>query len=318
MTTLQHWTIALDTSTIDKRILEYSLLLANILKPRQIDLVIVESVMDIPAVLDAELPDLRGNHLSVVKRQLQETADVFMKGLSAKVYCHVYEGNSFTELLKHCRDGETDLLVMGKKAKSKGQGVVVRKMARKGPCSLLVVPYQAAVSIHRIMLPVDFSEYSRDAVHKASNLSKSLLGSSILLEHVYQSSDWYLDQTYETTFEVEEHLQKKETLDQKLENYHRDKLLDFVKEFSLNDVQMETKLTSHVKRQESISHLIMQDAQSLKADLIIMGAKGKNSPIAVLMGSVAEKINRLNKKIPLLILRKKGENTSLIRTLLGY
>lgn len=318
MTTLHHWTIALDLSSTDKRILEYSLLLAKILNPRQIDLVVVESVIDIPSVLDAELPDLRENHLKVVERQLNETADYYLKGLDVEVYCHVYEGNPFTELLKHSRDGETDLLVMGKKPDKMGQGAIVRKMARKGPCSLLVVPQNAALRISRIMLPIDFSEYSRDSIIKASNLCKNLPGSTLILEHVYQSSDWYLDQTHETTFEVEEHLQKKETLDQKLEYYFYNKLTEFLEEFKLQDIPWQTKLTSHINRQDSISHLIMQDAREVKADLLIMGARGKSSPLAVLMGSVAEKINRLSKKMPLLILRKKGDNTSLIRTLLGY
>ena len=318
MTTLHHWTIALDMSSVDKRILEYAILLAEILKPRQIDLVLVESVMDIPSLLNSELPDLRENHLKVVERQLKETAEYFVKSLDAEVRYHVYEGNPFTELLKHCRDGETDLLVMGKKPKKQGQGVVVRKMARKGPCSLMVVPHNAVVRISRIMLPVDFSEYSRDAIIKASNLCKHLPNSTMILEHVYQSADWYLDQTHETTFEVEEHLQKKETLDQKLEYYFDDKLKGFLREFELGNVKQQTKLTSHINRQDSISALIMQDAREMNADLIIMGARGKSRPLAVLMGSVAEKINRLNKKIPLLILRKKGDNTSLIRTLLGY
>ena len=318
MTTHHHWTIALDMSNADKRILEYARLLAGILKPRQIDLVVVESVMDIPTVLDTELPDLRENHLNLVKKQLKEKAEIYLKKLDAKVYCHVFEGNPFTELLKHCRDGETDLLVMGKKPMKQGQGVIVRKMARKGPCSLLIVPHNAAVEVNRVMLPVDFSEYSRDAIVKASNLCKSMPDSTMILEHVYQSADWYLEQTHETTFEVEDHLQKKETLDQKLESYHFNKLKGFIDEFELKDIMKQTKLTSHINRQDSISSIIMRDAHEMRADLLIMGARGKSSPLAVLMGSVAEKINRLNKKIPLLILRKKGDNVSLIRTLLGY
>lgn len=318
MTTLHHWTIALDLSNTDFRLLEYSCLMAQILKPRRIDLVIVESVMDIPSILDAELPDLRASHMAAVEKKLNERASQYLKHIDTEVYCQVYEGNPFTELLKHCSDQETDLLVMGKKPKKQGQGVIVRKMSRKGPCSLLVVPQEASLHIDRIMLPIDFSEYSRDAIVKASNLCKNLPGSTLILEHVYQSANWYLDQVHETTFEVEEHLQKRETLEQKLENYHREKLGSFMEEFDLRDIACMTKITSHFNRQDSISYLIMQDARELEANLLIMGAKGKSRPLAVLMGSVAEKINRLNKKIPLLILRKKGDNTSLIRTLLGY
>ena len=317
MTTLHHWTIALDLSKADFRLLEYSCVLARILKPRRIDLVIVESIMDIPSILDAELPDLRTNHLATVEKHLSERAAQYLKQVDTEVYCQVYEGNPFTELLKHCRDKETDLLVMGKKPKKYGQGVIVRKMARKGPCSLLVVPQTASLHIDRIMLPIDFSDYSRDAIVKASNLCKNLPGSTLILEHVYQSANWYLDQVHETAFEVEEHLQKRETLEQKLERYHQDKLNSFIEEFDLGNIARMTKLTSHFNRQDSISYLIMQDAQALQANLLIMGAKGKSRPLAVLMGSVAEKINRLNKKIPLLILRKKGDNTSLISTLLG-
>ena len=317
MTTLHHWTIALDLSKTDHRLLEYSCLLAQILKPRTIELVIVESVLDIPSVLDAELPDLRTNHLTVVEKKLNERASQYLKQIDAEVYCQVYEGNPFTELLKHCRDKETDLLVMGKKPKKYGQGVMVRKMARKGPCSLLVVPQTASLDIDRIMLPIDFSDYSRDAIFKASNLCKNIPNSTLMLEHVYQSANWYLDQMHETTFEVEEHLQKRETLELKLENYYQDKLNNFLREFDLANISLVTKLTSHFNRQDSISYLIMKDAHELEANLMIMGAKGKSRPLAVLMGSVAEKINRLNKKIPLLILRKKGDNTSLIRALLG-
>ncbi|MFP4094938.1 MAG: universal stress protein [Cyclobacteriaceae bacterium] len=316
MTTLQHWTIALDFGPADHTLLEYVKLLANILEPKKIDLIHVEPALDIPPGLDSELPDLREKHIEFLRNKLEKLVDEHLTGVATQIDCKVYEGHPFNEMLRHSRDQETDLLIMGKKA-SGGQGLIVRKMARKGPCSLLVVPETASARISHILIPIDFSEYAHECVIKATNLCRKIPGSSMTIQHVYNSADLYLNRMHETSFEVEEHLQQKATLNVKLKQYHEEKIREFVEQYDLNDIFFQTKLSPQTAIQGSVSKLIMRDAQKLNADLIIMGAKGQNSPLAVLMGNVAEKVNRLDKKIPLLILKKKGENKSLLQALLG-
>ena len=50
---------------------------------------------------------------------------------------------------------------------------------------------------------------------------------------------------------------------------------------------------------------------------MVIGSRGMTSAAAVFMGSVTEKLIRHNRKIPMLIVKKKGENAGLFKMWFG-
>ena len=62
----------------------------------------------------------------------------------------------------------------------------------------------------------------------------------------------------------------------------------------------------------NLMKLVYDEAKKKKADLIIMGAKGRTMASALLIGSKSERMIRINEEIPLLMIRKKGAVAGLL------
>jgi len=61
--------------------------------------------------------------------------------------------------------------------------------------------------------------------------------------------------------------------------------------------------------------LIYDSALKEHADGMIIGARGKTAPAAFLLGSISERLIQLDTKIPLLVVRPKGENAGIMEAL---
>ncbi|MEO1256190.1 MAG: universal stress protein, partial [Bacteroidota bacterium] len=61
--------------------------------------------------------------------------------------------------------------------------------------------------------------------------------------------------------------------------------------------------------------LILEEASKKKVDMIVMGAKGRTATSAIFIGSKSERMIRINDRIPLMIIRKKGAVAGLLETL---
>jgi nucleotide-binding universal stress UspA family protein len=62
--------------------------------------------------------------------------------------------------------------------------------------------------------------------------------------------------------------------------------------------------------------MIFNAAKSSRADLLIMGSRGRSKASAMLMGSVADGLVRINREIPLLVVKNKNENLDFFDALL--
>ena len=60
---------------------------------------------------------------------------------------------------------------------------------------------------------------------------------------------------------------------------------------------------------------LLHHAKKNKVGLIVIGSRGRTDSAALLIGSVAEKLIALNNEIPMLILKKKGENMNFLEAL---
>jgi nucleotide-binding universal stress UspA family protein len=58
-------------------------------------------------------------------------------------------------------------------------------------------------------------------------------------------------------------------------------------------------------------------ASDQKADMIVMGSKGRTGLSSILLGSVAEKVIKYDSDIPLMIVKEKGENMGFLKALLN-
>lgn len=131
--------------------------------------------------------------------------------------------------------------------------------------------------IKKILVPVDFSSYSNQAVNYASMIAKKF-NSGIMLVHVIDS----LSYSVTDTLKVIEHRRALETIARTLLDNLRKKLRG-------KNLQVKTYLLSGTPYRE-----ILQKSQLEKVDLIVMGTHGRTGVEHLLLGSVAERVVRLS------------------------
>ena len=312
---LKKWMVGLDMSITDYMTIRNVKKLAEKLKPEEVHFVHVHKKADIPDFMFKEIPDLIEPELSFIKNMLVDKISTeWLDGVNYQL--EVVVGNVLAELLRYSKNEDIDLVVMAQKVKGSHSGVIFRKMVRKSPCSVLVLPDQVVERFSKVMVPVDFSSYSQSAVDIACHISKQFEADQIEVHHIFKDAENYLNETLHTTHEVDEFLTKKGVLNEKLEQHARFQLDNFIK--GLPDFGMEIKGSlSRISKSQTIAETTIAHMKQSQPDLLVVGAKGQSTAPAFLLGSVAESICRLNVSYPLLVVKNKGENVGLIESLLS-
>lgn len=132
------------------------------------------------------------------------------------------------------------------------------------------------LEIKRILVPVDFSSYSDRAVSYASMVAKTFKA-GITVMHVIDS----LSYSVTDTLKVIEHRRALETIAGVLLDNLRKKL-------RAKNLKVNTHLVSGTAYRE-----ILKRSQLGKADLIVMGTRGRTGVEHFFLGSVAERVVRL-------------------------
>jgi nucleotide-binding universal stress UspA family protein len=144
-----------------------------------------------------------------------------------------------------------------------------------------------AVELKRILVPVDFSEPSREALQFALSLAKPFRG-TIRLLHVVQAFAMPPD------VEVVHQAAFAEAL-----NQGATKSLDKWREEVADHGQVEAELRVGTPYKE-----IVEAAGENNADLIILGTRGRTGLAGMLIGSTAERVVR-HAACPVLVVRER-------------
>ncbi|MCB0586503.1 MAG: universal stress protein [Phaeodactylibacter sp.] len=205
----------------------------------------------------------------------------------------VKEGNPLEELLEDTNDVKADLVVIGQKSGASQHGILAKNLARKAQCNALVIPDKAKARIKKILVPVDFSEYSIKALRTAVALNQELFEpAEILCLNVYEIPNLSVYKIQKT----------KEQFQQMLEKDHMDAFQAFLNTH-IPEYKENIKVELVCREGSGIAQHIMDYAGNNKADLIVMGAKGHSQVELLLMGSVTEKLLAIDETIPTLIVK---------------
>jgi len=132
--------------------------------------------------------------------------------------------------------------------------------------------------IHKILVPVDFSEHSRRALHEAIGLAKTF-GAELHLLHCYPLQVTAID-PYGITVPEAYDRQLREAAGQRLSEWRSE-----VRAQKVIAVQ-------HVTAQSPFTEIAAL-AEKLGVDLIVMGTRGLSGLKHVLLGSVTERTIRI-------------------------
>jgi nucleotide-binding universal stress UspA family protein len=220
----------------------------------------------------------------------------FVGPQGVSVSSEVVEGAPLAELLRITKEEDMDLLIVGRDQRG---GTLAEKLARKAPCSVLIVPPEGPTVIEHVLVPVDFSSHAADAVDVAVAFAEAAGLEEVHLLHVYDVPESYLKlgKTFE---EFHESVQQRA-----VERF--DSFLEGIDLRGLRPVR-------HVVRGEDVPAAIHDQVDALDMDLVVVGTRGRSASVAVLLGSVGEQVVRAA-RVPVVAVKRKGATLGLLDAL---
>ncbi len=253
----------------------------------------VLSVAEFPPGLNPDYPVNQQYLADLLKNASSQLVD--LKGRAERrgiaVTTRVATGIPSEEVITAARAEDSDLLVVGTRGKTGLAHVLLgstaERVIRGAPCPVLTVRMEPAeieqeagalsrpVTLERILVPVDFSDCSLDALEYAAVVAQQAKASLMLL-HVLEPVSYGLDFTLGHSRTRE---QVRETWTKRLE--------ELAASLRVRQVPVESHLRGGLP-----SDSILDSARTLPCDLIVMGTHGRRGISHAFSGSVAEAVLR--------------------------
>ncbi len=201
------------------------------------------------------------------------------------------------EIINFARENQVDLIVMGTHGRSGLShfllGSVAEKVIRHMHCPVMTIRYihgdtGRAPRLKRIVVPIDFSAYSKQALGHAIELAGTF-GASIEFLHVIEEQ---VHPSYYITGD---------TSIFKLIPDLRERSIAAMKEFVEKEIPDGIEHTFHVREGRAHSEIV-KFAEEQDADLIVIATHGLSGLDYLLLGSTTEKVVRRS-KTPVLSVR---------------
>ncbi|MGB3542572.1 universal stress protein [Rubrivirga sp.] len=288
--------VGLGLDGYDDSVVDYAALVASM---AQSDRVRFTHVLPSPSSLGDLYPIYRQSFEDArveARRRIEDVVeDHFDAPDSTAVSRMLLEGSPLLEILRLASDG-ADLVVV---CRDHDGGTIAEKLARKAPCSVLVVPPDVPPAIRRIVVPVDFSDHAADAVEVAAAFAESAGLEEVHLLHVYPipTSYFKLDLNHDE-FERQVRL------------HAEDRFERFVARLDLHGLRS----VRHLAGSDDVPDAIRRETAALEADLVMVGTRGRTDTAAVLLGSVAEQLVR-TADVPTVAVKRKGSTLGLLDAL---
>ncbi len=294
--------VGLDMSEMDKTLIEFSAFIARRGFVQRVQFWHIVRGEMIPADVKLEFPDMTERLVAERTDKIKKkVAEFFQIDREIKFEYHVKEG-SVASLLDMAIKGNADLIIIGQKKTMKGSGILAQRLARRSSCNLLIVPEGSEPSVRKILVPVDFSKYSKLALETVVELSQHRSHPvEVYCQNVYTvpAGYHYTGKTYEEFAEI---MRK---------NAEKD-FNKLISKIDMKGVQVTPVYSLDVN--EDLSSDIRDLAVEIEPDGIVIGAKGRTAAASLFLGSMAEKLLNTNLTCPLLIVRPRGKAAGLLET----
>lgn len=292
--------VCLDQTSLDQTLIQYAAFIAKVNPIKKIYFANVIKNLSVPKEVLEEFPNLIESMInerieamqSEVKKHFPE-----IKGISLNFV--VKEGTLSKKILKLAEEKSADLILIGRKVNLPGTGVASSRLARRASCGLLIVPEGTKPRVSKLLVPSDFSDYSKDALEEAILISKNQGNASIICQNVFSIPSGYhfTGKTYEEFKEI-------------MQMHAEINFKKFIRKIDAKGIKITPVYT--LDDDDDPVQEIVSKALEIKADLIIIGAKGKTAATALFIGSIAERLIKFNDSLPLLVTRQKGKNAGIL------
>jgi nucleotide-binding universal stress UspA family protein len=285
--------VGLDLTEMDDILIKKTAVFIKFLGIEKCYFVHVAKNLEIPKEILDQYPDLATptdeSVEAIFKSKLKEYN--FPEDIETEVF--VEEGNHpLDTFLRWATIKDVDLVIMGRKDTLTGNGVLADGVAKKAPCSILLVQELRPIKFpKKILIPTDFSAHNH-IIYEFTERIADQLNAELVPMHIYEVPHGY-SKTGKTFAEFAEIMK---------ENAQQD-FKKFVSKHHHPELESEMVLNEG----RNPGTIILEFAQQIDADMILLGSRGRTASAAILLGSTAEKLIHANKYLPMLIFKKKGE-----------
>jgi nucleotide-binding universal stress UspA family protein len=295
--------VALDLSKTDENMIKYAFGVANVVEAEEVIFMHVAQNQDLKETVQTE----EGKSITrkeELKLKISNIVDHCHKiAPNTKAIVEVLTGDPITIMLKASKEQKVDLIMVGRKSVGEGSGKVSRSLARRALCAVMSVPFNAKLELNKVILPIDYSKFSKMAIEKAIALSKKRPELEIICLNIYT-----LPQGYLSSGKSEEEFAKIMKQNAEKEYNH------FMKQFDLEGLKVTPRFQLDTKN--FFAKIIFNVALVEDANLIIIGSKGRTTMAAAFLGSTTEKLLKFNIAVPTMILKSRKQNLGFFEALL--
>lgn len=293
--------VCLDQSALDATLVRFASFISNVNQTKKIYFTNVIRNLNIPKDVLEEFPHLIDNMVEERKAQMKEVVEMnFGNSENVEFSYVVKEGQLSKKILKLAHEKSADMILVGRKVTLPGTGVVSQRLARRASCSLLIIPEKAEPKMEKLLVPSDFSDYSKDAMEEAIMIVEKYGGNTeIVCQNVFTVPSGYhfTGKSYaEFTAIMLMHAEI---------NFKK-----FIRKIDTKNIKI-TPVYTQDDDDDPVED-ILSKAKEIEADSIIIGAKGRTAATALFIGSMAERLIQLNDEFPLLVTRPKGKNAGIL------
>lgn len=281
--------VCLDLTEIDPNLIEYAAFLSQSLGMDKVIFLHAIQAYDLPDKSSKKFPDLKTDLSKRIESEINGiVTEHFKREIKTEVVTKIEDEDAANVIIDFTRKEKVDLALIGQKYGEDRSGHYGHKIAAEALTDLMFIPEDTELSLSKILCAVDFSKVSEKAFRRAIDISEAA-NASLVCHYLYDTKKSYFPATTFRTRGL-------------LENKVRKRFRRFLKKFDLSsdDVELRLRVNEEFKSQ---AEKLYEEAETQRTDLLIIGAKGKTSVVTSLLGNVTERLRRMEKKMPVMIMK---------------
>jgi len=307
MEPFQHALVGFGRGAADRSVLSHAALVGAALGISRYTLAHVLRSADLPADAAARLDPQQGREQLLAEMDAAERAT---PGWPPQVqFEHVLlAGMAGDQLVRLAADEKADLVVIGRQRHKEQTtlGLAAGRLVHQCPSSVLVAPREATAALQKILVPIDFSTPSADALAVARQIAAAT-GAEVIAQHVYRVPPGF-----------EKPGEQFEDLAGEIRSHAERSWAEFSAGLSTSTPlpAIRYDLIPQDDGQVKAADVVVRTADEINADLIACGSQGHSGLTRLFLGSTSEGILKRTQRAVLCVKRKQ-ENLGLLKALFG-
>lgn len=296
MKAFQNIMACLDLTDIDRHIISYASFLARLFP--------VEKLFFIHVLQPYDVPDEEYESWEEVEKRVEAhlQEDVYkyageeaLKDNRVELIVESGEQDASDVIIDEVRERKIDLTILGKRGQKGRKERYSGRVIALAESNILMVPHAAEGKLQHILMAIDFTSRSEACFELAAHVAKEV-GAQVSCKYIYSLPKFYFPLT------------SRQALYRRIARNARDKADRFMNKYRqmLPDITCYTTPAPYEKQAEGI----IETAKSIQANMIMVGAHGRTSQPAALLGFISEKLREASTDLPVLIVKNPFEKDS--------